>query len=95
MTPEGRVKKVVKGVLDQHRAWHFWPVQTGYGEFVLDCIGCHQGAFFAIETKAPGAKPTPRQKAIAERMNMAGAAVFILDGTNMETLTQWLSRPRP
>ena len=29
----------------------------------MDFLGCYRGRFFAIETKAPGKKPTLRQDA--------------------------------
>jgi penicillin-binding protein-related factor A (putative recombinase) len=38
------------------------PVPSGYGESTLDYIGCYKARFFAIETKKPGGKLTPRQQ---------------------------------
>lgn len=77
-TPEGRVKKQVKALLKEHGAWFNMPVPTGYGVPMLDFIGCHQGKFFAVETKAPGEKLTPRQEATAALMEAAGAKVFVV-----------------
>ena len=79
MTPEGKVKKAVKQRLDELGAYHFWPVQTGYGNATLDCLGCCQGKFFGLETKAPGEKLTARQKITALKMRDAGALVFVVD----------------
>jgi cytochrome c1 len=77
-TPEGKVKARVKELLNEHGAYHHWPVQTGYGEPTLDCVGCHRGKYFAIETKAPGEQLTPRQNFTKEKMEAAGAKVFVV-----------------
>lgn len=58
----------------------FWPVPSGYGASDLDCIVCYYGVYIAIETKAPGKKPTPRQGlTIAETMG-AGGRCLSIDG---------------
>jgi hypothetical protein len=85
MTPEGRVKVQVKGMLKEHRAYQFWPVQTGMGKRTLDCLGTHRGRFFAIETKAPGAKLTPPQELIRQEIQLAGGTVFVIGETESET----------
>lgn len=83
MTPEGRVKAAVKRVLDKYKGFYtFWPVPSGYGPSSLDCLLCVCSRFVAIETKAPGKKPTPRQKLTIERIERAGGVVFIIDGTD-------------
>lgn len=85
MTPEGKVKAKVKRLLDHYRPrYEFWPVPYGYGASTLDCILCYRGQFIAIETKAPGKKPTDRQKMIMRQMVAAGGAVFLVDGENGE-----------
>jgi hypothetical protein len=83
MTPEGKIKLAVKKRLKELGAYQFWPVQTGYGSATLDCLICHQGKFYSIETKRPGKKPTPRQLLTIEEMQAAGAIVFVID--NLET----------
>lgn len=77
-TPEGKVKTQVKRLLDEAGAWHNWPVPGGYGIPMLDCVGCINGFFFAIETKAPGQHLTPRQEFTKAQMEAAGAKVFIV-----------------
>ena len=77
-TPEGKVKDKVKRLLKKYGCYQFWPVQTGYGAPTLDCLGCHNGFFFGIETKAPGKRPTPRQRLTMEDMREAQAAVFVI-----------------
>ena len=82
-TPEGRVKAKVKRRLKAEfgkHCWSFMPVQTGYGSPALDFLLCVYGWFVAIETKAPGKKPTPLQETTIELMRAAGAMVFVVDG---------------
>ena len=78
MTPEGKVKAKVKRLLQKYGCYQFWPVQTGYGAPTLDCLGCHNGFFFGIETKAPGKRPTPRQRLTIEDMEAAEGVVFVV-----------------
>ena len=77
-TPEGKVKAEVKRLLKKYDCYQFWPVQSGYGAPTLDCLGCHNGFFFGIETKAPGKRPTPRQKLTMEDMEAAHGMVFVI-----------------
>lgn len=88
-TPEGKIKAKVKKVLARYPIYGHWPVPCGYGDSTLDFIGCMNGAFFAIETKVPGSKPTARQNSVIERMRAAGGVVFFIDGDTTE-LEQWL-----
>lgn len=55
----------------------------------MDYIGCYRGKYFAVETKAPGKKPTDRQNMIIDRMRKAGGAVFIIDG-DLTELKHWI-----
>ena len=95
-TPEGKVKRKVSGLLKATPdVFYDMPVPSGYGGSTLDYIGCHRGAFFAVETKAPGKKPTARQKQIIAAMERAGGKVFVIDDTHdeaLEELRTWLNR---
>jgi hypothetical protein len=92
MTPEGKVKAKVKRILNGYECYQFWPVQTGYGASTLDNISCYKGYYFAIETKAPGKKPTPRQLLVIEAIQDAGGRIFVIDGeeSSYEELRTWL-----
>lgn len=95
-TPEGKVKEQVKRALKLlqskgYPVYYHMPVQNGMGKPTLDFIGCIKGQFFAIETKAPGKKPTERQQSTIEDMRKAGAHVFVYDGSNPEVLAGWLA----
>jgi len=78
-TPEGRIKQAVKLRLKQLGAYQHWPVQNGMGDPCLDCHGCLDGAYFAIETKRPGGKPTARQRATIDRIRAAGGVALVVD----------------
>lgn len=88
-TPESKVKEQVKRVLKAHGAYWHMPVQNGMGAPSLDFICCFQGRYFAIETKAPGKKPTPRQEDTISRIRDAGGMVFVIDGDTC-LLDNWL-----
>ena len=82
MTPEGRIKARFKRELKRRLGEHcyqFWPVQTGMGATTLDCLLCIRGTFVAVETKAPGKKPTPRQELVIEQIGAAGGAAWVID----------------
>lgn len=88
MTPEGKVKAQVNRVLARYKGmYRFMPVPYGYGASTLDYIICFRGRFISIETKAPGKKPTDRQKMIATQITAAGGKVFIIDGDTTELET--------
>lgn len=94
MTPEGRVKKQVRALLNLYgdQLYHEWPVPGGYGKSGLDVIGCIRGRMFSIETKAPGKKPTKRQELTIMDIRKAGGVVFVIDGSfeSMSALKEWL-----
>ncbi len=75
-TPEGKVKEQVKKLLKQYGAYYHMPVTNGMGAPTLDFVCCHNGYFIAIETKAPGKKPTARQCLTMAAMSSAEGYVF-------------------
>ena len=88
-TPENKVKVKVRALLDAYGAYRHSPVMNGMGAPTLDFVGCHRGRYFAIETKAPGKVPTPRQWSTIINIRTAGGKVFIIDGDTKE-LELWL-----
>lgn len=94
-TPEGRTKAKVRQILLEYDGlYHHWPVPGGYGRTTLDCLGCYRGRFFAIETKAPGKKPTLRQTAIIREMSSAMGKTFVIDDVDspvLDELRAWLN----
>ena len=93
MTPEGKVKAAISRVIaDYKKVYKFMPVPSGYGPSSLDYILCVEGTFVAIEAKAPGKKPTPRQKSIIGAIERAGGKVFVIDSADKtDDLREFLS----
>lgn len=91
-TPEGKIKALVTKLLKaQANIYWFMPVQNGMGRATLDYVGWHHGLPFAVETKAPGKKPTARQELTIREMVAAGARVFVIDGDEgLRELEEWL-----
>jgi hypothetical protein len=71
-TPEGKVKDKVKKLLKSlgPRCWWYMPVQNGMGVVgIPDFVGCLDGRFFGIETKAPGKK---NNLTVNQQLQLAG-----------------------
>lgn len=79
MTPEGKVKKEIKAYLDEIGAYHFWPVQTGYGKRTVDCLACIKSKFWAIEVKAPGKHPDKFQLTLMDDITRKGGKAICVD----------------
>jgi hypothetical protein len=99
LTPEGKVKHLVKQALydvpEAGELYGWWPVPGGYGDNSLDYVGCHKGAFFAIETKAPNGKLSALQVNSITRIRASGGVAFVIDGTDrfpLKPLIDWLNR---
>lgn len=94
MTPEGKIKKKVKALLDATPGLYYdMPVPGGFGRSGLDFNGCHRGRAFYIETKDAGKDLTPRQKYCALRMLASGAVVFVVsDEMGLWALSAFLVR---
>ena len=91
-TPESKVKARVSKVLKTHNAYYYMPVPGGFGKQSVDYLGCHNGRFFAIETKAGNKKPTARQDACMQEMSAAGGKTFLInDETGTKELEAWLT----
>lgn len=93
MTPEGRVKAKIDRTLNEHKPglWYHKPVQNGMGKPCLDYHGVIFGRYFAIEAKAPGERPTPRQRITMDEIEKAGGQTFVIDGdAGVYALEQWL-----
>lgn len=85
------VKNRVKKVLKKYAVYQHWPVLNGMGAPTLDCIGCANGKFFAIETKAENKQPTERQLLTIRSMEAAGAKTFVINEvTGTDELEHWL-----
>jgi len=90
-TPESKVKKRVKKILDDLGAYHFSPMATGFGRSgVPDIICCVRGKFVGVECKAGTNKPTPLQHAEIDKIEAAGGRAFVIREDNLDYLETYL-----
>jgi Holliday junction resolvase len=90
-TPESKVKKRVREVLDTLGIYHFMPPANGFGRAgIPDIIGCMDGHFVAIECKAGKGTTTALQDRELERIRGAGGTTFIAREDNIDELQQLL-----
>ena len=89
-TPEVKVKKQIRKLLDEAGAYYAMPIGTGYGNSgVPDFLCCFRGVFWAVETKAPGKRGNTtvlQQRQIADICSAGGRAVVIDDVKQLEEL---------
>jgi Holliday junction resolvase len=86
-TPESKVKKQVKKILDDFGAYHFSPMTAGYGRSgVPDIIACVKGKFIGIECKAGKNEPTLLQKHNMKLINQSGGLSIVVNEGNIESL---------
>ena len=76
LTPEARIKKKVREKIRASGGYVFSPVQMGMGSPTLDDLCCIGGKFIAIEYKAEGKAPTPRQLLTMSQMREAGGVAI-------------------
>lgn len=85
MTPEGKVKDVVKKRLVEAGAYFFMPRGTVYGRRgVPDVVGCINGRFFAIEVKAGKNKPTKLQQLEHDAIRAVGGVALVVNEANID-----------
>jgi Holliday junction resolvase len=91
MTPEAKVKKQVKKILDGFGCYHFYAFTGGYGRSgVPDIIACYKGRFIGIECKAGKGKTTALQDLnITQIRKNQGLAIVVNEG-NIDELVQLL-----
>ena len=87
MTPEAKVKKQVKKVLDDLGAYHFSPLTAGYGRSgVPDIIACYKGKFIGIECKSGDNKPTLLQLRNIDDIKRNQGLAIVINEDNIESL---------
>lgn len=87
MTPEGKVKKNVKKILDEYECYHFSPATGGYGASgVPDIIACYKGRFIGIECKAGNNQPTLLQGANLDKIRAQGGIALVIREDNLDQL---------
>ena len=89
LTPEAKVKKKVKEILDQMGVYHFSPMQNGMGRAgIPDIIGCLEGQFLGIECKAGRGTTTALQERELNRILNAGGYALVVNEENINQLRE-------
>lgn len=94
MTPEARVKKAVKAMLDEMGIWHFSPSMNGFGRAgIPDIVACCNGRFIGIECKAGENVLTALQERELGAIHNHGGFTYIVREKNLLDLRaklQWI-----
>ena len=91
MTPEGKVKKNIKDVLNMRGIVYCMPATYGLGcSGVSDFIACYKGQFLSIEAKSGKGTTTALQDKWLERVKTAGGKAIVVNGDNLEELKDML-----
>lgn len=88
-TPESKVKKAVKEVLDAGapNVWYCMPMGTMYGRSgVPDFVGVAYGFFFSIEAKAGKNKPTGLQNLVLNKIREADGYALVINENNIDDI---------
>jgi pantoate kinase len=91
-TPEVKVKKQIRKMLDDAGAYYAMPIGTGYGNAgVPDFLICSGGRFIAVEAKAGTNKPTALQEMHLDKIRAKGGIALVINETNMHQLKEVLA----
>lgn len=92
MTPEVKVKKAVRQVLDGLGAYYVMPVTGGYGrQGAPDFLICLQGSFIGIETKAGKGKLTALQELNLKKIIDCGGVALVIWEDDVKYLSSLLT----
>lgn len=92
MTPEAKVKKAVRQVLDRLGAYYVMPVTGGYGrQGAPDFLVCLKGQFIGIETKAGKGKLTALQEMNLKQIIEAGGLSLVIREDDVKYLPSLLT----
>lgn len=95
-TPEAKVKKQVRKLLDDLPAYYFFPATHGYGRSgIPDIIFCYKGVFGAIECKAGKGQLTALQEREIKWIEDHAGFTFVARETNLEELKEkliWMTK---
>jgi hypothetical protein len=93
VTPEGKVKKKVKALLEKYEIYYYMPVPGGYGRVgVGDFICCVNGKFLAIETKADDNVETVLQEEDGKKVRKSKGLKLTIRENDMQYLEITLKR---
>ena len=79
MTPEAKVKKQIRAILERVGAYYSMPIGSGFGNAgTPDFLVCHRGLFIGIEAKAGRGKTTALQEHNLNRIMQAGGELSLI-----------------
>ncbi len=88
-TPEVKVKKAIKKILQDSSAYFAMPIGSGYGNAgVPDFLVCHKGEFIGIEAKAGKGKTTALQDKHLADIRAAGGQALVVNENNLDQLKE-------
>ena len=91
-TPEGKVKKSVRQVLDGLGAYYVMPETGGFGrQGAPDFLVCLEGKFFGIETKAGKGKLTALQEMNLKKIIDCGGVALVVREDDVKYLPSLLT----
>jgi hypothetical protein len=86
MTPEGKVKEVVKKYLKEKGIYYIMPATGGYGSSgAPDIVVCRKGKFYGLEIKSGANKPTALQMDNLERIEDNGGIAVVINEHNVDS----------
>lgn len=86
-TPEVKVKKQIRKILEAQDIYYAMPIGTGYGNSgVPDFLCCVNGCFLAVEAKAGAGKTTALQEDHITRITNSGGVAIVVRETNLDEL---------
>lgn len=93
ITPEGKVKAKVVGILKDAGAYYFFPATHGYGRSgVPDVVACVDGRFLAIECKAGKNKITALQAREIQSIRAADGVAVVVNEENWDMLPELIRK---
>jgi hypothetical protein len=91
MTPEAKVKKQIRKILDELDAYYAMPIGSAYGNTgVPDFLVCYRGKFIGIEAKAGKGKTTALQEHNLGKIMQAGGEALVVNEKNLNQLKEVL-----
>lgn len=96
MTPEAKVKKKVREVLQALGAYYVMPITGGYGNSgAPDFVACFNSRFIGIECKAGKGKTTALQEKNLAQIRSAGGLAIVINEENINELKDELIKTFP
>ena len=91
-TPEAKVKKQIRAILDEYNAYYAMPIGSGYGNSgVPDFLVCYKGWFIGIEAKANNGKVTALQDFNLNKITETGGIALVINELNFQALKNLLN----